>query len=506
MPHVFEGKPRGQSALEFLSTYAFVFLTISIVLLLLFAFSSIPKNILPTQCSFYSGFQCLDAALVVNASGVPELIVIASDSEPGVVNVSSFSAFLNYHSSKSGYCVPRVATAGEKIYCIANFTGSVTLGSVYTGTFKVIANYCANSPANITAFCPAGSAYTYGGNIRVQATKQVLGTSYYLDITITNSQGSAVPSHFQQEIQFSPSTYALEEAPDLGNIRFYFGSKELYSWCESGCSSTSSSNAIFWVKLPQAIPPGQSMVIQMYFLPKNVEYSGVHAGEAPQLSPSYGQYNNIGSVMNSGLLYQIWGWGGSGMQPQSELYQAIMNPSSSFTFGSTTATASNTSYTTLSPGTMQNVDGTNQGNVIINYQNWYSGGAPPPNPPVSNQNYWLVKAIGFISYTSGTTLYGIADDGIGLGYYNGAPCSFTSWLCGTSNPNNIINEWIAEGATTYSGTISSSGDYPIELDFENQGGPGYIGMWSSSALNYYSPSYPPNGIMPSVSFGTLTPA
>ncbi|MGC8647941.1 MAG: hypothetical protein ACP5SJ_00380, partial [Candidatus Micrarchaeia archaeon] len=283
---------KGQSALEFLSTYAFAFLTISIVLLLLIMFSSIPKSSLPEQCSFYSGFQCLDSALVVNASGAPELLVIASDSEPGVVNISSFSAFLNFHSSKSGYCVPSVATAGEKVYCIANFTGSgVTLGSVYTGTFRVSANYCANSPANISAYCPSGSEYTYGGSIRAQATKAVLSNSYYMPITITNTQNSAVPSHFQQMIQFSPSTYAIEEAPDLGNIRFYYGSKELYSWCEANCQSSDSANAIFWVRLPQSIPPGQSMTIDMYFLPRSVDYSGVHAGEAPQLSPVYAEYD-----------------------------------------------------------------------------------------------------------------------------------------------------------------------------------------------------------------------
>ncbi len=298
-------------------------------------------------------------------------------------------------------------------------------------------------------------------------------------------------------IKFNPSTYSQYENGNLGNIRFYQGSTELYSWCEYGCSNTSSS-AIFWVKLPNGVPANGNVIVNMTFEPKSVNYDGVYAGE----SSTYGQYDNIGYVMNSGLMYQIWGWGGSGMQPQSELYSAPLTPSSSFTFGSTTATASSTLYTTPSPGTTQDVDGTNQNYVIINYQNGYSGGQAPPNPPVSNDNYWLVKAIGFVQYNSGTKLYGIADDGIGLGY-NTTNCGFTNWLCGTSNPNNIINAWVAEGATTYSGTIPNSGDYPIELDFENQGGPGYIGMWSSASLNYYSPDYPPNGVMPSTSFGSV---
>ena len=474
MPHVFEGKPRGQSALEFLATYAFVFITISIVLLLLFAFSSIPKNILPTQCSFYSGFQCLDAALVVNASGVPELIVIASDSEPGVVNVSSFSAFLNYHSSKSGYCVPRVATAGEKIYCIANFTGSVTLGSVYTGTFKVIANYCANSPANITAFCPAGSTYTYGGNIRVQATKQVLGTPYYLNIKITNSQVSAVPSHFQQEIQFSPSTYAREEAPDLGNIRFYFGSKELYSWCESGCSSA-SSNAIFWVKLPQAIPPGQSMVIQMYFLPKNVEYSGVHAGEAPQLSPTYGEYDNGASVFN---VYQ--NFAGSSC-PSGWICQSGVTISNGATINNANITSTNEYYPQIFDAYVTSTSSCAKGEQIdylMNGQNLALN---------NNQPYWGHGNIGSEVNGAYTVNTNPPD-------YTGSYIQSLGWSGGTLYWwSNYTNEY-TEGTS-----LSSSSPYYLQIRGWPSGYPAVI-QWARTRI------YPPNGVMPSVSFGTLTPA
>jgi len=396
-----------------------------------------------------------------------------------------------------------------------NTLWSVTYGSVYnqsttsTITFNGLLkeNYTFNIPnvtvGGITYIPSPSSGSSYPGKIISVKFTELF---YYVPITLTNSQSSATSSPFQQMITIDSANYAKYEASGLQNVEFSTlpagQGTVLNAWIESGASNTSTST-VYWVNLPNGIPASNSITIYMTFMPTNVMSSSGPTGEASQLSPTYGEYDDIANVMQPGLIYQIWGWGGSGMQPQSELYQAIMSPSSSFTFGSTTATASNTLYTTPSPGTTQNVDGTNQNNVIINYQNGYSGGAPPPNPPVSNQNYWLVKAIGFISYTSGTTLYGIADDGIGLGYFNGAPCSFTSWLCGTSNPNNIINEWIAEGATTYSGTISSSGDYPIELDFENQGGPGYIGMWSSSALKYYSPSYPPNGVMPTVTIGSL---
>src|SRR5271156_664765 len=68
---------------------------------------------------------------------------------------------------------------------------------------------------------------------------------YIQPIIITNNQGSATGVNFQQMIMFNAISYSSYEANDLGNIRFYQGSNQLYSWCESGCSSF-SPNAIFW--------------------------------------------------------------------------------------------------------------------------------------------------------------------------------------------------------------------------------------------------------------------
>ena len=76
-------------------------------------------------------------------------------------------------------------------------------------------------------------------------------------------------------------------------------STELYSWCESGCSST-ANDSIFWVKLPNSLPANSSSNITMEFLPpKNISgYGGIYAGEAPELSPKYGEYDNGQLVFN----------------------------------------------------------------------------------------------------------------------------------------------------------------------------------------------------------------
>ncbi|MGC8652103.1 MAG: hypothetical protein ACP5UH_02535 [Candidatus Micrarchaeia archaeon] len=498
---------RGQSAIEFLSTYAFMLLIIAVALLLLFMYFSLPKTILPSACNFYSGFNCADA-VYANTSTGSELLIVATDMMPGIVNTSAFSAYLGYVNSTSGYCAPSFAIAGQEMYCVAYFNSKAVLGRSYAGTFRMKANYCAAGASSIyNASCPESSNFTYSGYLTVSASvlpsSSVSGT-YYVPITISNDQGSAVPAHFQQMIQFAPSTYVTYERTNLGNIRFYYGDKELYSWCEANCTSSSTGDAIFWVKLPVAIPPNQNMVIDMYFLPYSINYDGVYAGEAPQLSPVYGEYDNIQNVMNSGLIYQIYYDNAQWYAPaESAVYSALLNNGYAISSGGQTWVSQTNYFNTTLTGSTQDVNGGTESYVINNLQYAYSGGNGFPNPPVSNgNNAYTIKEIGFADFSSSTTFSVDIDDGgaLGIGQYGGG---FTSWLGGTANPSNLISHWQGEGATLYTSGAVSPGAYAIEYDWFNGGGPAYWSLWSSSPVNYYSPAFPPNGIMPSTSFGSI---
>ncbi|MDE1810581.1 MAG: hypothetical protein KGH66_00885 [Candidatus Micrarchaeota archaeon] len=290
--------PRAQSAIEFMSGYGFVFLIIAIALALLFIFSSIPQTVLPTQCSFLSGFSCTDAIYTNTVHG-SALLITAIDTQPGIVNISGFSGYINFAPSYTGVCAPNVAVAGQVVYCTANFTFKPKLGNIYSGSFKIAANYCANGSSNLTtAQCQTSATYTYGGNVRAQSFFFPLSGVWQLPVNVINSQSSGVPPQGQIMIKFTPSTYGTYERSDLGNIRFYSGAKELNSWCESNCTSSATSNAIFWIKIPQGIPANTNTLVNIYFLPTSIEYDGIFAGEAPQLSQSYAQYDNGQNVFN----------------------------------------------------------------------------------------------------------------------------------------------------------------------------------------------------------------
>jgi hypothetical protein len=190
-----------------------------------------------------------------------------------------------------------------------------------------------------------------------------------------------------------------------------------------------------------------------------------------------------------GLEYQIYYTPNQWFAPPANLvYSAELSPGTSFSAYGQTWTASTNPFFTAYEGTTQNVNGQLQPNVVNNLQVSYSGGEPFPNPPVSNGwNSYAIKEIGYMVVTEPTTFYVDIDDGGILSYagYSGSYPSITSWL--GSNPTNLINEWIGEGATMYESQTVQPGTYMVQYDYFNGGGPAYFSLFSNNPVLYYHP-------------------
>ena len=90
--------------------------------------------------------------------------------------------------------------------------------------------------------------------------------------------------------------------PDCGNIRFYDSNMNaMYSWLES----ISNNIATFWLKGATAIPANGAATVFMIPQSYGTTFDGVYAGQAPQLSATYGQYDN------GALVFIHYGGGGT---------------------------------------------------------------------------------------------------------------------------------------------------------------------------------------------------
>ena len=68
-------------------------------------------------------------------------------------------------------CTASLVTAGQRVYCVVNFTSTPVFGNIYSGTLQISAKYCANAPSvesnlNCTANIPP---LTFGGEVKLNA-------------------------------------------------------------------------------------------------------------------------------------------------------------------------------------------------------------------------------------------------------------------------------------------------------------------------------------------------
>jgi hypothetical protein len=195
--------------------------------------------------------------------------------------------------------------------------------------YETISGPAGSTPSTNTAFTPSSSngAYSvaksssaylwspqFGSATTISAGNWVLGlwatSANYsnvscVPITITNTQSSATPTTFQQKITWNPSSYTSYEASDLGNIRFYSDSNlatPLYAWleiCTPSLNNTATS-ATAWVKLASQIAGnGGTQTIYMTFLSNTTSFDGNYWGDAPDLSATYGAYDNGVNIFNA---------------------------------------------------------------------------------------------------------------------------------------------------------------------------------------------------------------
>jgi len=118
-------------------------------------------------------------------------------------------------------------------------------------------------------------------------------------ITLTNEQPVAAPNPFQQMVVIDSSAYSRYEAPNLQNVVWYYPNGSIIpAWIESGASSSSKAT-VWWLRL-RGFPARSSLTVYMGFAAQNTSFLSAEGptGEAPQLSPTYGEYDDGALVFN----------------------------------------------------------------------------------------------------------------------------------------------------------------------------------------------------------------
>jgi hypothetical protein len=190
-----------------------------------------------------------------------------------------------------------------------NTNGNIINFELPIGTYEYQANpitgYISNESSG--SFTVSTSDLTIPVNWTEGNGYILLGVRYFVPLYI-NRTSILIPKGTQIPLNVNWSRYSVYENFNLSNVLFFNGSfNPLYAWIQSGANSTSKTS-IVWVKTLSTYIINSSHIIYLGFLSKtrNDLNKYGYLGEEPQLSPVYGEYNNIAMVMDPGLVEQYY--------------------------------------------------------------------------------------------------------------------------------------------------------------------------------------------------------
>lgn len=473
---------RQQSAVEYLTTYGWAIVAVGVMLGVLNSLGVFGLSASgATGCTVVEGFSCTQPVLYSSGALTMKIGEIGQAKIVTAVGCSKNSTAPTVWETTS---IILQSGGIQNVTFICPWVQGGKLGQVFQGTLWI--QYAAQSQS--------GTVTQAVGTVKIAVARTGLpgipnGTSY-VPITITNSQGAATPSTFQQMVQFSPSSYTQYEAADLGNIRFYLAGTALYSWCEANCSRAAGGKALFWVNLPGGIPAGGNVLVYMAFqTPNTLEYDGVYAGEAPQLSTSYGQYDNGGSVFGN---YQNFAGTSS----------SLPNPWQCVTGQCSTANSLTYTENTVSQSGEIKLDGIQPNDTVLDlYMR-----VVDPSPVAPDRLYLFYPRGGSFAWF----------------YTSGGFSSCNTQLCPSPSgppPALSVNTWGVVSTASVNTTGSISYSFFGQLNYGSWSGPqtapldeypyGYFYSTEYGSPNLQlqwtrTRAYPPGGSMPTVSLGAVT--
>jgi len=313
----------------------------------------------------------------------------------------------------------------------------------------------------------------------------IIPASYAVPGTLTNNQSTATPANFQQMITVNSSTYQSYLDSNLDNVQWQNANGEvLNSWLESG-NTNSSTSTVYWVNLGSlTIPANGTLMINYCIFPlKQSNFNATTTGLAPQLSTIYAQYDNAASIFSS--------------------YDNF----SGTTLNTNTWTAPSTSYTVNNGLTIKN-----GGGELISIAKY---SAPTPVFDMfgsfSGFNSNNQQVFGLIQSAQPYEYW--INDGNGdtgayyLANYSAGFAPRVALGFNTANVNLVLSNWVTStksGAMANYGTpATSSTNFTAPtaavLDFGERAATTYtaFAQWIRSRV------YPPNGVMPTATFGSI---
>ena len=429
----------------------------------------------------FSSWTCSPNSACSTNSISPTTVTIPA----GTVNVVANFALQSYSFSATAGTGGTVACSGGGATSCSS--ANYLYGNTITVTATLAADYLFSSwVCSPSSACSTTSSSPTTVTVPAQSTTVTANFAIaYVPITLANSQGTATASTFQQMITVTSSSYSSYESSGLQNIEFTTGPSgtgtALYAWCESGCTSSSSST-IWWVQLTTAIAAsGGTQTVYMNFMPTAVMSSATsYTGEAPQLSGTYGQYDNGASVFTA-----YWNFAGTTNPPTG--WTAASGPTISVSNGVTITLPAGKDWIGIYTNSFSTV-----GTIVDTYVNPESAGVDVCTSGLALE--WSTPIFNFGhggSCTTSPTTNGNSGGSVA------ATSAVLSAVLISGNAKIALN-YATQSVTDATSLSSASIGIGVSgSDSGHTGGDVAFFQWVRDRV------YPPAGVMPSASLGSV---
>ncbi len=384
------------------------------------------------------------------------------------IESANLSTNENINSLQQAYNLPKL-----EYYNFLNVVSKITILNPSDTTNSIFSSTMQNIYDNLFQSLDITEAGINTSSIIINSAKDV-------PLLITNNQNVATSSPFQQMINLSISQFSdyISTSPFGQNVEFaYSNGTVIPSWLES----YSSKYAIWWVKIG-SIPASSNITIYMTFFSNSTNlFNTYDIGEAPQLSPTYGEYDDGASVFNNYDNFAGNSLNSSTFSWTSSLSYTVDNgltlevPSSYHAINSKQVFGTGSTFDFYGEPTNNNGGGgydfgvNDCVNCVPTGDSWMVGASNGGNGPSTGYSVYLNNTYTHTNYVQG---YGVWT----VGLYGQTAYSLF----------NYSDEYTAEDSTF----TPSPGSYTILIHSSDSGNT-FI-QWIDER------STPPNGVMPSV--------
>ncbi len=237
------GLARAQTAIEFLSTYGFVFIVLAVVIAIVVYLGTSAATNIPAQCSGYGGLSCSYSSYYTNLTEGYSLVTVAlTNSQSVPVNITAFSVTFG-STTTNGLCTPGLVYPGALSVCAVPLQSTSTLGTLQRGYYSANAMYCNGGIAALAQY-NCTQQVTYAGSFMIQVSS-ASGVVFGVDVS-EGPAGSSLPAYNSIVPPLLPANYLPAQSGEWevngtgGSASYLFGTEDC-----SRCAPYNGNTVVF---------------------------------------------------------------------------------------------------------------------------------------------------------------------------------------------------------------------------------------------------------------------